>query len=355
MNLVISKNKKVAEKTYPLMEFQNIENFDPAKFKKIGKANSLMGQLPALVSAKALSGAYKVIMPSGSSGTLMKLQSGYLSTVMVKEGKIVAQAGLQSISGLVSPMVIFSAMSFITGQYFMSEINKSLEDIVSEIKGIRKLLLLEQESAIFSKAIFLEDIKYRWSSILESEIYRTATLVNIQNSINELTSSIYFLNSVLSDEIAEMKKVLKNKKSDINEINLKIQDSVLKISKAYEIRAIFKAMELILARIPGSEENEDVLSLLEDEAESFHSNTIGRINKLISETSIYLKDNPKTISQQVKTKGIMEILNSTKELFDLKSAEGIMENTKNSLRKALEINDRGYQISVYEGELYLDR
>ena len=354
MDIIKSKNKEIEKLSTSLLEIQEIESVDTTGYKRIGKANSLISQIPNLLSANALSNAYKIVIPPNTSGSLMKLQNGLLSSVMVQDGKIVAHAGLQSFSGLASPMVVFSALSFITGQYFLSEINSSLDSIVSEIKGIRKLLLLEKESVIFSKALFLDELKSRWSTILESDTYRTATLVNVQSSINELSSTIYYLNSVFSDDIADLKESFKEKKFDFESTNSNIQNTIMKISKAYEVRAVLKSMEFILARVASGDNGKEIINILEDEAISFHKSIVDRITQFIDETSLFLKSEAKTIAKQGKVKSLISVLNKTKSDFNFEKPEGILQNTKRSLRQALEVNDSGYEIIMHDGDLYIE-
>ena len=45
-----------------------------------------------------------------------------------------------------SPVIIFTTMSFITGQYFMSQINSSLKNISKDINDIIKFLFDDKES-----------------------------------------------------------------------------------------------------------------------------------------------------------------------------------------------------------------
>ena len=88
--------------------------------------DSVVRQLPILASVDQLGNAYKIIIPPGISGELVKhvnsphLKGLYMSTIRGTDGKIVGQAGFQSLSFLQAPLLAFVVMSAITGQYFQA-------------------------------------------------------------------------------------------------------------------------------------------------------------------------------------------------------------------------------------------
>lgn len=127
-----------------LINIQRVEDISIKKFKKINgmsRVNMLLQQLPlstAISQNNALNGAFRVIVPEGATGTLMKYKNGLLGTPIIGENKkIVAHAGLEEIKSIsLTPVMLFSAMSVITGQYFMSRIDESLSKIEKNVNEI---------------------------------------------------------------------------------------------------------------------------------------------------------------------------------------------------------------------------
>lgn len=158
------------------------------KKREIGSANMLLAQLPALIGAKELANAYKVVFPSGVMGNLMKLKSSGLVTTSIcgDAGKIVGQAGLQSLLSLASPLAVFTVLSMVTGQYFMAEINKSIKALSENIEEVQRQIDTLEESVVFSASIFLQEIHTNWKLILESEDFKAGIISNIIKNINDL-------------------------------------------------------------------------------------------------------------------------------------------------------------------------
>ena len=128
MNNLIDESMK-------LIKIEEIQTNDIEKsnLKKIGNANSILSQIPNFISAKTLNESYRVIIPAGVEGDLIKYSDNLLGTPIIKDGKIVGHAGLKSLSAMATPMVIYSAMSIVTGQYFLSQINNNISNILVNI------------------------------------------------------------------------------------------------------------------------------------------------------------------------------------------------------------------------------
>lgn len=159
-----------------LLDIEKLESceeiYSKTNIGKGGRFNFMLQALPIsqiIGQNKMLEGAYKVIIPKGSGDSLMKYSNGYLGTPLVNSttGKISGHAGLSKITNLpMSPVIIFTTMSFITGQYFMSQINSSLKNISKDINDIIKFLFDDKESrnyAIYQLCIDIStSIMYRY-------------------------------------------------------------------------------------------------------------------------------------------------------------------------------------------------
>jgi hypothetical protein len=231
------------------IELLSVEPLDNASVKKeelekIGNKNSLLSQIPNLFASKQLSEAYKVVMPPGVCGELMQYRDGLLGTPLTKGGKIVGHAGLESMSGVVTPMLVFTAMSVATGQYFLYQINESLNDILDEIKRVKDLFLLKEESTLFSHSVFLYQIYQNYAYYNGSNQLRIATLGNIQRVISELTASIYFYahNVVHVLDLIDKKGIKGELSAD------EIKQNLEKLKVAVKLRNLFIVMEFALSQ-----------------------------------------------------------------------------------------------------------
>lgn len=238
--------KQINQKNFEIIEFESVKKDDlkKNKLKRIGNINSLVSQIPTLIASKELTEAYRVIIPPGTSGKLMQYKDGLLGTPLLEDGKVVGHAGLESMSGIVTPMLIFTAMSVVTGQYFLSQINKTLNNVLNEIKNIKNLLLLKEESNLFSYSLFLKRITDNYSYINASSSLKTATLCNIQNTINELSASIYFYTQ---NSISELDKIKNTSfKDDLNTLELK--QNLEKLKASLDLRNIFLILEFAFSQ-----------------------------------------------------------------------------------------------------------
>ena len=183
-----------------LINIQRVEDISIKNLKKINgmsRVNMLLQQLPlstAISQNNALNGAFKVIVPEGATGTLMKYKNGLLGTPIIGENKkIVAHAGLEEIKSIsLTPVMLFSAMSVITGQYFMSRIDESLSKIEKNVNEIIELIYDEKESDNLAIYNFFKYVNINLQTLIDNREMKIATLTNIQNYNNKLHSNILF-------------------------------------------------------------------------------------------------------------------------------------------------------------------
>lgn len=199
------------------------KGYKKLKGGKGGAIHSLIQQVPNLFSAHALSKSYKVIIPpKGADGELMKLANGLLSTVMKgKDGKILAHAGLKSMASAASPLLIFSALSTVTGQYFMAEINSNLEQIKRDIKDIRDILFDDKMAQTEAYYNFLNHVTDNYRAITKNKMHSEATLRNIQEVGYKLFGDIKFYSKQLNRAVgglSEEQKYMSDIQEDVENV-----------------------------------------------------------------------------------------------------------------------------------------
>ena len=248
-----------------LLDIEKLESceeiYSKTNIGKGGRFNFMLQALPIsqiIGQNKMLEGAYKVIIPKGSGDSLMKYSNGYLGTPLVNSttGKISGHAGLSKITNLpMSPVIIFTTMSFITGQYFMSQINSSLKNISKDINDIIKFLFDDKESRNYAIYQLYIDISTSMDIIIENQDIRIAYLTNIQSSLIDLNQNIKFYEKTMDRKRKELSSIIndnKNTNDRINDSKKKFKELNKLILQRYfclQLYAQCKILEMQLAQI----------------------------------------------------------------------------------------------------------
>lgn len=183
-----------------------------AKEISIGQANNIMSIIPNLLASTTLANSYKVILPPGSAGDLMKYKDGLLGTPIVDPttGKIIGHAGLQSLQPQAIALGVFTVVSFVTGQYFMAEINQKLTSMKDAIHKLQATLMNLEKAEVFSSMYFLDYADQNINEILENREHQVATLTNVQSHTIKLLQATLFYEMQIKTYINN----LKNAKTD---------------------------------------------------------------------------------------------------------------------------------------------
>lgn len=168
--------------------------------------NALMNQLPALVGADTLSKTMVLDFPEGVQGVLMQLKNGGYSTTLINPdtGKIAGTASLQPLTSQALCLGAFTAMSVVSGQYFLSQINDSLAQISSGLDKILEFLYGDKRAELLSEVSFIRFAHENYKSVMEHSEQRIATLISLQNAKKVAMKDIEFylsdLNSIITDK-----------------------------------------------------------------------------------------------------------------------------------------------------------
>lgn len=265
-----------------LVNIQRVEDISIKELKKINgmsRVNMLLQQLPlstAISQNNTLNGAFKVIIPDGATGTLMKYKNGLLGTPIIGENKnIVAHAGLEEIKSIsLTPVMLFSAMSVITGQYFMSRIDESLSNIEKNVNEIIELIYDEKESDNLAIYNFFKYVNINLQTLIDNREMKISTLTNIQNYNNKLHSNILFYSKSIKRLIKDLKSVtedglLAGKRLDkIQEIDNKMEEIEKQQHLCYQLLCIGKVCEIQIAECYDEEYYSNLIKDLTDIGEA---------------------------------------------------------------------------------------
>lgn len=188
----------------------------------LGRIGMMFQQLPGLAShAISYHGTYRVYFDK-SLGVLQpaKQGDGFLRANVVQAGtnnKITGQALLKSAS--MGPLVanaVFSALSMVTGQYFLSEINSKLSSIDKKVDGIRQFLEMEKISGLWANEEYLQQVVRDFKSIQENEYLKQATIIQLQQIRKDSLANTNFYSTSFQLKKEELQQLKKNgKKKEI--------------------------------------------------------------------------------------------------------------------------------------------
>lgn len=330
----------------------------PTEAKPIGSASMIMNILPGLIGANELSGAYKVVFPEGVVGELMTIKNGSLiglntTSIFGDSKQIVGQAGLQSLSGFVNPMIVFTVMSMITGQYFMSKINKSLTKLADSIEEVERQIDISEEGEVFSSIIFLQDIKNDWGLILTSEEYKRTVINSLLQKINALTTSTYYFINRLNSKLFEIKTKVSSRRPKLDD-SLIVEISRIKeyLKCSYEVRSHMKVLLVYLTSGITTNNADEIKNTLKRDSEMLFSYTLKQLEHVIEDviatlvcaSNIELQEKAKRIKDD-----IVEIRTITKDVYN----DSISQNLVDTIDSLAELDSEGSAFFISDGIIYV--
>jgi hypothetical protein len=338
-------------------ELVKIERFDRANlnkdFTKIGKTNALLSQIPNLLAAHQASSCYKVILPPGTTGKLMQYKNGLLGTPLVENGGVVGHAGLQSAAALVSPMLIFTAVSALTGQYFLAEINNSIQNVIKEIEEIKDIVLLKEESLLFACSSSLQRITANFSQITESDARKTATFVTVQNDINKLSASIYFYSHQIINIFSKLARDPFDKNVCMPDIAKELTESTQKMLTAIDIRKMFIVMEFILSGSFDPITIKQTIESIKEENDKVFSPIIQEITKIKKYSSEQLLQKTTNLKKQEDLKIIFNCFDNLEEKINSGLIPNYNKDIEQAFLKLSKTNTKELEYIIVEDEVYL--
>lgn len=190
-------------------DFSDSKNFTKLELTEGQKMqiNGLMNQLPALVGMDILSKSVMLTFPEGVQGVLMKMKAGGYSTVLKnpETGKISGTASLDFATPEKLFLGAFTAMSIASGQYFLAQINNSLNQISSGLDKILEFLYGDKRAELLSEVSFIRFAYENYKSVMEHSEQRIATLISLQNAKKVAMKDIEFYLSDLSSIMTDKK------------------------------------------------------------------------------------------------------------------------------------------------------
>lgn len=244
----------------------------------------LQGAMPVLAQAQTLNEIAKAA-PNGlftataPVGDLMKLSGGTVGSAVMKDGKIAAQAGFAEVAlSTVNPVAVVAgamqAMALISGQYYMNEISKQLENVNRKLD---KLIGYHHD-----EKIGILRSANRELSELVSKTHVDNTDIDACRGIAKSCSEVYFeYFTRLERANVDAAERWINKAKELRELGSSIDDSELNFSiqmccQASALQEKCKLAEIAIRMKNGAGQerfiSEQAESLRNSSNDSFHRN-----------------------------------------------------------------------------------
>ena len=216
---------------------EQIDLSDQEKYKKLELSSSqkmqisaLTNSIPNIIATKELASAYSVRFPKGLPHTLTSLkQGGYGTMLRGNDGKFNASASMESLAKQSAILSGFTAMSIISGQYFLKQINSELSTIKNKVEEILSFLNKEKKSDLQAKLYFAQYAYNNYSQIMTNSDQRIATIVNLQQIKITSNANIHFYISFIDTTKANDEDAIDFYSNVITSLDLYILSNLLEI------------------------------------------------------------------------------------------------------------------------------
>lgn len=170
--------------------------------------NALLQHVPSAIAAGQLANAYTITFPKGLPHTLMKLKTGGFATPVIgTEGNILGMASLYPVLAEAALLGTFTALSVVTGQFFLSRINKELTKINQKLDQIVEFLYGEKKAELMSEVSFTKYAYENYASIMLHEEQRVATIFSLQQAEKVAVKDIEFYLNDLDRKVGSKEKI----------------------------------------------------------------------------------------------------------------------------------------------------
>lgn len=169
------------------------------------QVGALLQYAPAVAAAKAMSDVYVLTVPKGLPYTLMELKRGGYAAIFVgQDHKIAGIPALQKMTAPAAALGAFTAMAAMSGQYFLSQINNEMKMMRQSVDEILNFLNDDKQSELLAEVSFVKYAFQNYSSIMQFDAQRIATIVGLQAAKKVATKNVEFytrgLDSALSNK-----------------------------------------------------------------------------------------------------------------------------------------------------------
>ena len=203
------------------------------------QVSALLQQVPQALAAGTLANAYTVTFPEGLPHTLTVLKQGGVGSMIHVDGQFAGTASFYPITAQAAALGAFTAMSAVTGQYFLTQINSELKIVNQKLDEILGFLYGEKKAEMMAEISFVKYAHSNFSTILMHEDQRAATIGSLQAAKKVAMKDIEFY---LSDLDATEKKKAKDFEDlrGLMDKAMRIKDSIEMSRQLYVISTLLE-------------------------------------------------------------------------------------------------------------------
>lgn len=241
---------------------------DKSKFVKLGSGSAAKMQissfaqhLPEIAIVGAMNDIYVATFTSGVPHVLAQLKdgSGYFGSIRNPEtGRFIGTAALNPIGGYAVVAAAFTAMSIVTSQYYLTEINGKLNKIQQGVDKILDFLYGEKRAELMSEVVFAKYAYENYISIMAHEEQRIATISGLQDTKKIAMKDLEFYISDLDCLSRDMGK-------DIPEAARR----ALRLKDSLDLSAQLYVMSGLMETYYSQNTDENYISYVENEMTSY--------------------------------------------------------------------------------------
>lgn len=162
----------------------------------------LVQSIPAAMATAGMAQAYTVRFPKGLPRVLMELgQGGVGSMILGPDGKIAGDASFYAMTSQAAMLGTFTALSVVTGQYFLKQINDKMDTMNQKLDDILRFLEKDKKAELLSELSFVKYAYENYGSIMAHSEQRIATISSLQGAKKVAMKDIEFYVMRLDDNV----------------------------------------------------------------------------------------------------------------------------------------------------------
>ena len=282
--------------------------------------SALVQNAPAAIAEGAVAQAYFVKFPEGLPHTLVTLkQGGVGSMIRGGNGKFASHASFYQFQAQALVLGAFTAMSIASGQYFLAQINSQLEMMQKKLDDVLQFLYGDKKAELISEMKFAQYAYANFSSIMDNEIQRIATITSLQEGKKIAMKDIEFY---IEDLDQKANREVKDGKGWAA-----VTEEAFKTKECLELSIQLYVMTTVLEVYYSQNQDQTYLDYLEKDMTTY----VSKCDKRILSSFSTLKG--RVAGHKAKPLGKADLADLVKEID--KSLEKLSQGEESELQKSL--------------------
>jgi hypothetical protein len=214
---IIDSNVVKVDEVNEAIDYKSDARFRQIDNRMASQVTGLLQYVPQAAMANAMRGTFRVEFPEGISGVLAKHGNGFLSVIQGEDGKIAGHATFVPTSETVPAVIgMFTALSVVTSQYFLAQINQNLEEVQRKLDQVLDFLYSDKACEIYAESQGVKAIYMNYPAIMNQPEQKTASIVTIQHAKAVAEKNIQFYYRDMNKRVT----------AEVNDKGIKVPDFI---------------------------------------------------------------------------------------------------------------------------------